>query len=352
MVATLKQQAHNLQPPLARSKKIFFWAVLVAFLSVVSIAVLEIALRAFYREEEVVGDYFGIGGFVQDDEVGYRHAPGFQGSIYRREVFECPVSISPQGLRQSNFDEQMQYPQRLLVLGDSYIFGVGVKEEEIFATLVQTVLNSEGFGVINGGQSGYCVTQEEKFGMRLAQAVKPAIIILSLFPNNDVIGDYYKDYENVEVRYGRRLSKGRWLPAAFVDFLRARSYSWMLLDISLNRKRVEGQRKAFLKFAKDSTALAMQPTLAALAGLRDYCRNNGVKFGVMLIPAIGKSLFDAPLKQALNNDGISVLDLGQAKLGRKHYFRSDAHWNEEGHKRAAKHFVRFFLEFYSNRENQ
>ncbi len=339
--ATLTQATQAAHNAVAQRKNLFFWALLGTLLLVVGIAALEIALRALYREEEAAGDYFGLGGFVQDDEVGYRHAPGFNGAIYRREVFDCPVSISPQGLRQSNFDAQMQYPQRLLVLGDSYVFGVGVKEEAIFASLAQPVLNFEGLGVINGGQSGYCVTQEVKFGMRLAQTVKPAIIVLSLYPNNDILGDYYKDYENVEVRYGHRLAKDRWLPLGILDFVRSRSYAWMLLEVSAKRKRIEEQRKAFQKLAQDSTALVMQPTLNTLATLHAFCRDNGIKLGVMLIPSGGKALFDAALKQALNDFGIPVLDLGERKFGRKNYFQGDAHWNENGHEKAAQYFVAF-----------
>ncbi|NUO78607.1 hypothetical protein HUU05_00900 [candidate division KSB1 bacterium] len=346
--ATLTQATQATRGPVSQRKNLLFWTLLGALLLVVGIAVLEIALRALYREEEAAGDYFGFGGFIQDEELGYRHAPGFNGTIYRRDIFDCPVSISPQGLRQSNFDAQMQYSKRLLVLGDSYVFGVGVKEEAIFASLAQPVLNFEGLGVINGGQSGYCVTQEVKFGMRLAQTVKPSIIVLSLYPNNDIIGDYYKDYENVEVRHGHRLAKDRWLPIGVFDFVRSRSYAWMLLNVSLSRKRVEEQRKAFLRFAKDSTALAMQPTLTALAELHGFCRDNGIKLGVMLLPSAGKSLFDAPLKQALNDEGIPVLDLGERKFGRKNYFQGDAHWNENGHQKAAKYFVSFCQDLQKN----
>ncbi|MCG3119024.1 MAG: hypothetical protein ALAOOOJD_01352 [bacterium] len=345
MDAALQQPTPLSRISLARQKKLFFALAFVLLALMVSVLIVEIALRVLYREEDAVGDYFGIGGFVQDDEVGYRHAPNFKGNIYRRNVFECPVSISPLGLRQANFDVQRQYPAKVLILGDSFAFGVGVPEDSIFAALIQKTLNPAGIGVINGGQSGYCVQQETKFGIRLAQLVEPNLIVLALYPNNDVIGDYYKDYANVEVRYGHRLAKDRWLPIFPVDFVRARAYGWMLLEIALKRKSIEAQRAAFFKAAADSAEQMMQPTFNALETLRDYCQVRGIKLGIMLIPAIsGKAFFDRPLKNALRAEGIPLLDLGEKKMGRKNYFRGDAHWNKDGHEKVAKQLAPFCLE--------
>lgn len=345
MDAALKQPTPSPRVPVARRKKVFFAMAFIFLAVLVSAVLVEITLRMLYREEDAAGDYFGIGGFVQDDEVGYRHAPNFNGNIYRRNVFECPVSISPLGLRQANFDVQQQYPTKVLILGDSFAFGVGVQEDSIFAVLLQKALNPAGIGVINGGQSGYCVQQETKFGIRLAQLVEPHLIVLALYPNNDVIGDYYREYENVEVRYGHRLAKDRWLPIFPVDFVRARSYGWMLLEIALKRKSIETQRAAFFKAAADSAEQMMQPTFNALKALRAYCRDRGIKLGIMLIPAIsGKTFFDAPLKKALHQERIPVLDLGEKKIGRKNYFRGDAHWNKNGHEKVAKLLAPFCLE--------
>jgi hypothetical protein len=334
-------------------KRVLVRAALLVFSLVVTAALLEMALRVLYREEEVAGGYFGLGAFVQDDQVGYYHAPGFQGYAYRRGAFDCPVSISPDGLRQTNVHAQRQYPTRLLILGDSFSFGVGVKEESIFVSLIQNALNPQGIGVINGGQCGYCVEQEVKFGIRLAQTVQPELIILSLYPNNDVIGDYYKDYENVDVRYGQRLLKQRWLPIAPLDFLRARSYCWLMIDEALKRNRIEDGRAAFLNLAKDDPERFIQPTVAALRTLRDYGREKNIRLGIMMIPPFsGQSLFDDPLKRVLQAEGIPVLDLGERRFGRQDYFGRDAHWNEQGHKKAAQYLAPFCLELLNTHNKE
>jgi len=293
--------------------------------------------------------YFGRWAFVQDAVLGYRHAPGFRGFAYRRGDFEIPVIISQNGLRQADFEAQMQYPARLLLLGDSFTFGLGVEEDSVFATLIQNELNPKGLGVINGGQSGYGVTQEARLGISLAPAVKPAMVILCLFPNNDVSGDYYQDYKKIEVRYGCRLFKTRWLPMPAVDFLRTHSYSWMIIAAAFARAGMERPRETLENLANNGMERALQPTLEALAALHNYCREKNIKLGVMMIPAAqGKNIFNDPLKRALSAKGISVLELDKKKFRRGDCFPHDAHWNARGHAKAAKQLAPFCLELFDN----
>jgi len=332
------------KPSAASPKKVFFWSMLV-LLSVAAIAViLEVSLRAIYREEDASGAYWRNGPFVADDEVGYRHAPGYNGSAYRAKNFDSPVMIASNSLRQANFDAQMQYPAKVLILGDSFAFGLGVNEEAGFASLIQAPLNAAGVGVINGAQVGYCVTQEAKFGARLASSLKPAAIVLTFFPRNDVVGDYFAEYKNVEVKYGMLLRPQRPLPFAGFDYLRTHSYAGMIMNASLDRQGMEEREKRFFRLGKDSTEQVLQPTLAALTMLRDYCQDNGVEFGVMMIPsATGKIVFDDQLRSFFQEKKIRLLDLGEKKFGRKNYFPGDGNWNEDGHRRAARFLTPFCL---------
>ncbi len=208
-----------------RWKTLLFVCALIAVVLIVCAAGFEVALRVQYREEEIFGRYWAAGAFVPDKELGFRHAPGFSGRAFRRSAFDCPVEIQANGLRQANYATQLRHPRRLLILGDSFAFGLGVDERAAFPSLIQPPLNSRGVGVINGAQTSYCTAQEVGLGRRLVETVRPDGVVLCLFSENDVIGDYYKRYRNVEVRYGRRLRKNRWLPVAPVDYLRTHSYT-------------------------------------------------------------------------------------------------------------------------------
>lgn len=319
----------------------------------ISAAVTEIVLRVLYRDQDAIGSYFGAGAYVQDDLAGYRHTPGFQSEVHRRGAFVCRINIDQNGLRQSNFDAQRQYSKRVLLLGDSFAFGLGVDEDDAFAARLQKALNPEGVGVINGGQTGYCAGQEARFGIALSQTIRPDLIVLALYPGNDVKGDYFQEYKNVKVENGLLLPADRWLPLAPIDFLRTRSYAWLIIETALRRKKIEALNEVFQSLARDSTEQVVRPTVEALALLQDFCRENSIRLGVMMIPQFGKAgIFDASLKRALSAAGVPVLDLAEKKFGRKHYLSGDAHWNEKGHERAAQYLAPFCQEFFKNRENK
>lgn len=329
---------------MSHRKQFLFWSVLVLLLFVGVMSILEIALRLIYREEEASGAYWRKGAFVADPEVGFRHAPGYTGAAFRAQNFDTPVAIGSNSLRQANFDAQMQYPNKLLILGDSFAFGLGVKEDANFASLIQTPLNAEGIGVINGAQVGYCVAQEAALGIRMSASLKPAAIVLAFFPRNDVIGDYSADYKNVEVKYGMLLWSRRALASAVTDYLRTHSYAGMILSSSLERQTKSEREKRFSRLARDSSEQVVQPTRAALTRLRDFCRDNGIKLGVMMIPPVnGESLFDEQFRTFFQQENIPLLDLGKKKFGRKKYFPTDGHWNEDGHQHAAELLAPFCL---------
>lgn len=342
----MTREEKDTAPPLPRWKKLVFRTALILLLLVACFSIPEVVLRMLYREQEVSETYWGLGAFEPDALSGYRHAAGFTGYACRRDLFDVPVHIGPNNLRQANFKAQMGYPKRVLLLGDSFTFGIGVPEESTFATLLQQPLNARGIGVINGGQCAYGVEQEVRFGGRLNDTVQSDWIILGLFPNNDVWDDYYGDYRNREVKYGFRLPKDRWLAWAPCDFLRTHSYTWMLAaqTIKKNSSRVRNRKTEFKHLAETRTEEVLQPTLDALEALRGYCGNRDIKLGVVMIPTMaGGTPFDAPLKAVFQKKGIPFLDLGQKGFVPGHYFRGDGHWNEAGHRKAATHIASFCL---------
>jgi lysophospholipase L1-like esterase len=324
-------------------KTLLFVCALLAIVLVVCLTGFEVALRAMYLEQEIFGRYLGGEAFVPDGELGFRHAPGFSGRAFRRGAFDCTVEIQANGLRQADYDEQMAHPVRVLLLGDSFTLGLGVAEEAAFASLIQPPLNSRGVGVINGGQTAYCTVQEVIWGRRLVETVAPRAVVLCLFSENDVIGDHYRRHENVEVRFGRRLRKDRWLPIAPVDYLRTHSYTWMFAEHQYSSKTRDRRIQGYQRQAALHTREFVQPTLDALLGFHEFCRQRDIRFGVVLIPSTGNVPFDPLLKRAFDQAGIPYIDLAQARLGRRHRLRGDAHWNERGHQAAARFIAPFCL---------
>ena len=209
--------------------------------------------------------------------------------------------------------------------------------------MIRPPLNSAGIGVINGAQTSYCTAQEVGWGRRLVETVRPDAVVVCLFTENDVIGDYYKRYRNVEVVYGRRLRKDRWLALAPVDYLRTHSYVWMFVEHRFRRQARDRGVAEYQRLAVFHTREFVQPTLDALSGFSEFCRQCGIKFGVVMIPSTGNAPFDPPLKRAFREAGIPYIHLPEAGLGVEHRFQGDAHWNERGHREAAKYIAPFCL---------
>lgn len=325
-----------------RSRKWIFAAVLAGLATVLGLLAAEGALRMMLEEEEANGNYWGAGAFEADAEAGYRHTPGFRGRALRRGAFDTPVEISELGLRQSDLETQRSFPARLLVLGDSFPFGLGVREEEVFPHLLERPLNRRGIGVVNGAQTGYSLRQTAAFGLRLAEEMRPRAILLCVFLYNDVEGDYYGRDLDVDVVRGYRLSPDRRLQGWPFDWLRTRSYLWMQLEARRNRYASKLRRRAFRELAQSSPDEAVRPTLHALETILDYSREHAVGLGVALIPHHAQaSPFHDRVKASLGRKDVPVLDLGPLGFGTEHTLEGDAHWSPSGHAKAAKYMLPF-----------
>ena len=310
--------------------------VLVVISTLVCLVVAEIVLRALYREEVVNGNYWGRGAFVASTTTGYRHAPGFVGHVVRTNVFVSDVEINELGLRQRNLESQLEYSRRVLILGDSFAFGLGVSEGSSFAGLLQRHLNPKGLGVINGGQSGFSVVQETRFGEPLALRTTPELILLCPYLFNDIEDDYYQGYRNVQVGYGYRLYPGRFLASPAADYLRPHSYLWMLSGGVRDQLRRSDRDEKATELAKSDPNEMMGPTLAAVQELRAFAEARDIHVGVILIPArSGPTPFDAPFLTHLRSLRIPALDLNGTVSSPNDYFEGDGHWNETGHEKAA-----------------
>jgi lysophospholipase L1-like esterase len=134
-----------------------------------------------------------IGGFgyphglyIADSQLDYRLAPGFVGQFHGAAYGTIPIRINSDGFRDDEFRRDRP-GERIVVLGDSVVFGSGVREEDRFTEQ----LASTGFGpgravaVWNLGVNSYSfdhylgIARQEFFGL------EPDVVVVG-FTLNDI----------------------------------------------------------------------------------------------------------------------------------------------------------------------
>ncbi len=117
--------------------------------------------------------------------LGWAHRPGYAGT-FGKDAGRVNVRVNSKGLR----DREIAFSRtegrgRILVVGDSFAWGLGVKADQIFTERMEAQLGD--VDVINAGVSGYSTDQEllwlENDGMKY----QPDLVLLVLSGNDDAL---------------------------------------------------------------------------------------------------------------------------------------------------------------------
>jgi len=111
----------------------------------------------------------------------------------KEEPLHAPFTISSQGLRgETTYGPKRPNEFRVLMLGDSQLFGAGVHDDETIPRLLEERFDarscSERFVFMNAGVGGYGPWQELDLLKELAGTLRPDLVVLQLYLGND-IGD-------------------------------------------------------------------------------------------------------------------------------------------------------------------
>ncbi len=116
-------------------------------------------------------------------EIVYELIPGWRGLGPRNER----IRIDAAGLRGPELEAPRPGTIRVLALGDSFTFGIGVEEDEAFpAALSRALAGALGrtVEVLNGGVPGYNLFQETRALAARADALGPHVIVLGFVEND------------------------------------------------------------------------------------------------------------------------------------------------------------------------
>lgn len=132
---------------------------------------------------------FPKGMFQQENETCYRLTPDFTGKIATSE-FSTHVSTNSNGFIGSKGYGYEKSPGtiRILGLGDSFQFGVGVEQNETYLDILEESLNRNAGGkrheILNYGVPGYATRQELKYFEKEGKKYRPDIVLVSFFVND------------------------------------------------------------------------------------------------------------------------------------------------------------------------
>lgn len=121
------------------------------------------------------------GFFAKDPEQGYRANPGryiFRYSGMKQgkvEHLDAVVTINPDGARFTG-SAPAEAPKRIFVLGDSYVFGDGVNDEQTFSFLLQTAF--PGAAVHLHALAGYSWANALVTMERIKDQIRPGDVIV------------------------------------------------------------------------------------------------------------------------------------------------------------------------------
>lgn len=338
----------------------------------VALGLAEVGLRAFWPQRSSVT----LGMFEPDEHAGYRLRAGYVNEI-RVPEYRVQVHTDADGYRVSAQDVPSVEPSasRLLAIGDSFTFGVGVDAEDAFPGVLERELTEEwghAWIVRNGGVGGYGPLRSAQRLLNVQTEWKPDVVVHALYLGNDLEDPRPDTFLRAPV-----VEKGRMVTPGYHPLLRLRlalrtgSHLYAFV-----RQHVHGLYVASV-FARKSQylgpmGLARWPNrvetvswpagLDAIRDIQDWAEGRDVQYLVVLVPTRWQVEDDSweryrrgwgqeeefdrdharrVVWDALQAEGVETLDLlpvlRQDLEGGEHaYYPHDTHWNVHGHSLAAR----------------
>lgn len=154
---------------------------LVLVLTEIGARIIDPAGISYYPETARLFDAMMI-----EEPIGYRFPPGMSGTYYG-----VSVQTNSLGMRDREVPSSKETGEfRILILGDSVVFGYGVEFEDSIPYRLEQILNEEASGTrryrtLNMGVPSYNTEQELTQLQQTGLALKPDLVVL-VFVRNDI----------------------------------------------------------------------------------------------------------------------------------------------------------------------
>jgi hypothetical protein len=290
-----------------------------------------------------------------DPLLGWINSEGQQGFLEHPQ-FRVSVKINSKSLRDIEHSiEKSNQTKRVLILGDSFVWGFGVETEQRFTDIVQREIKSikNEVEVINAGVSGWSTDQEllwlEKYGLDY----NPDLVIL-LFYQNDLednlrymVNNFYRKPRFVPGDDGELILTGIPCPHAsrvllLLKYLRNHSSIIALLGNLTYRSGFNIGKLIFR-----NTDVSKNPnqeislSLNLVSRINNLLSQKGIRF--LLVTYCEENQSCAALSSLAEQNGIILFNVDSLQGYSRDLMtiKHDGHWNAIGHRFVGKALTEF-----------
>jgi hypothetical protein len=253
--------------------------------------------------------------FRLDRELIYSLIPGGQ-RVWRTGEFAEQATINRQGLRGAELREPRPAGERIIVTGDSVVFGHGVGDGETFPKRLEAIFASEGrdVEVLNAGVKGYGTDQSLRYFELRLEPLRPDVLVFAVNAN-DVADNIRQPLYTVRDGRLRELDATRnpfyrvvWLESHLPGIVRRtdlyRRLVTRLLRADWNGTLPDRDPARLEAWSRDKIVLEIER-------LRDRSREAGFRLVVLGLPGPAPHAFR--WLQARLPEGVAFLDANEAE---------------------------------------
>jgi hypothetical protein len=326
---------------LSKQRQAIFVVMSLAVGLVISLGFLELAARVYMhttkipiRRDPVVFVDDPRGGELFDPGVGWKGRP-----FYRDEV--NGVFGNNHGLRMSeniDYGSEFYAKPRVLLVGDSMVYGFGVKQPFIFSEVLQREMPQ--LRVINTGVVGYNNVQEDVTMRRLLPVIRPQLSILFFCEANDALAndrnDHFMPYATLRGDDVVLHEASKYNPPPLYERLDL----WPVMDrlLKLRGKDLTYARDFIDLVVRKENSYVMRLETKLIEDIAQLSRSANTKLVIIDVPTFGEMHREDTRNRVLqavcrrvNVRYLNLKDVYPADSASL-FLPNDQHWGQKGHR--------------------
>jgi hypothetical protein len=309
----------------------------------------------------------------------YKYSPDYGFTLYENtrmvhvwpNKFRFHYTINEYGYRGPAVDPSAEHDDPgIVVLGDSFSFGMGVNDGEEYASVLRDILEGS-YSVINLATPGWGLTQEIRRYYELGRMYRPRVVVLQYCPNDPEdnlnirvtrveAGEFTFHKSNAVMNWPKRvLSRSLVQKSQLYNFFRGRAYEFFQ-NWYVNRKseelaeEIRPSNGGVSDGTSDSPLEATPREVLYCELLSTFCsklRDDGVR---LIVIAARRQLDEFPRIRecvlALDAEGaLDYLDVEPLIKGVRHSYSPEGHWGVGAHRAIGERLAEHIRSIHADR---